>query len=91
MGRMLTSTALRGRGAEASHEFTSRGVDWGFTTFMPLKDVLDPKRGFLKDDRLVVRAPWTMPLSHCDARPALCAGLLAVRALMQGAGTPCGH
>ena len=39
----------------------ARGVDWGFTTFMPLKDVLDPKRGFLKDDTLVV----PLASGHC--------------------------
>ena len=31
-----------------------RGVDWGFTTFMPLKEVLDKSKGFLKDDKLEV-------------------------------------
>ncbi len=40
--------------AEATHDFCQRGVDWGFTTFMQLRDVLDKSKGFLKDDKLEV-------------------------------------
>jgi hypothetical protein len=40
--------------AESTHTFTANDVDWGFKEFLPLKDVLDPARGFLVDDILKV-------------------------------------
>lgn len=41
--------------AEAHHGFSASGVDWGFTSFMSLRDLLDPKKGFLAaDDSLTV-------------------------------------
>ena len=66
--------------AEATHDFCARGVDWGFTTFMALRDVLDPKRGFLKDDTLEVPlAPghlpsrqYTCPSSACSLCVCCC-------------------
>lgn len=35
---------------EAKHDFCRGAVDWGFTSFMPLREVLDESKGFLKDD-----------------------------------------
>lgn len=44
--------------AESSSEqtFHQRSGNWGFMTFMPLEDVLDETKGFLKDGKLKVRA-----------------------------------
>ncbi|PSC73213.1 ubiquitin carboxyl-terminal hydrolase 12 [Micractinium conductrix] len=40
---------------EASHIFTGRETDWGFTTFINFPDLRDPARGFLADDTLRVK------------------------------------
>lgn len=44
------------RVAETDHMFCDKASDWGFTSFMPLADLLDPAGGFLQDDMVVVRA-----------------------------------
>lgn len=44
--------------AEADHNFSAGGVDWGFTSFMNLRDLLDPKKGYLVDDTLTVSLIW---------------------------------
>ncbi|KAI3856937.1 hypothetical protein MKX03_012345, partial [Papaver bracteatum] len=38
------------------HKFTVRQSDWGSTTFMPLRDLNDPGRGYLVDDTCIVEA-----------------------------------
>ena len=40
--------------ADAVHTFQSNGVDWGFTSFLPLRDLMDPKKGFCVDDTIEV-------------------------------------
>ena len=40
--------------ADSQHNFTGGAVDWGFTSFMPLRDLLDPRKGFLVDDTITV-------------------------------------
>ena len=48
----------RGAAAELSTKTFTRGtgLNWGCTNFLPLKDVLDKDKGFLKDDKLEVCA-----------------------------------
>ncbi|GAQ84171.1 Ubiquitin carboxyl-terminal hydrolase [Klebsormidium nitens] len=41
---------------ETDHMFCDKASDWGFTSFMPLADLVDPAAGFLHDDVVVVRA-----------------------------------
>ena len=59
--------------AEANHNFSSQGVDWGFTTFMHLKDLMDPRRGFLRDDKLEV---WAAASLLCCGQCSLCSTCL---------------
>ncbi len=40
--------------ADANHTFSSGSVDWGFTTFLPLKEVTNQQKGFLLEDTLEV-------------------------------------
>ncbi|EOY19339.1 hypothetical protein QUC31_006156 [Theobroma cacao] len=39
-----------------NHEFNAKENDWGFTSFMPLDELLDPKRGYLVNDACLVEA-----------------------------------
>eukprot|EP00026_Physarum_polycephalum_P001323 Phypoly_transcript_01324.p1 GENE.Phypoly_transcript_01324~~Phypoly_transcript_01324.p1 ORF type:complete len:1117 (+),score=280.10 Phypoly_transcript_01324:120-3353(+) len=38
----------------ANHKFSEESSDWGFTQFMKLNALHDPRLGYLKDDRLIV-------------------------------------
>ena len=38
--------------AESIPHSYKQGTSWGYTSFMPLKKVLDKTKGFLKDDKL---------------------------------------
>ena len=40
--------------AEANHVFNSGSVDWGFTSFLALKEIANLQKGFLIDDTLEV-------------------------------------
>ena len=40
--------------ADANHTFSSGSVDWGFTTFLPLRDLYNAQKGYLVDDTLEV-------------------------------------
>ncbi|KAL7228353.1 hypothetical protein ACSBR2_007135 [Camellia fascicularis] len=44
---------------ETQHEFNSQESDWGFTSFMPLRELHDPSKGFLVNDTIVVEADIT--------------------------------
>ncbi|XP_050903813.1 ubiquitin C-terminal hydrolase 12 isoform X2 [Lathyrus oleraceus] len=39
---------------DSKHQFNKQQSDWGFTSFMPLKELFDPSRGYLVNDTLVV-------------------------------------
>ncbi|KAJ0922799.1 putative ubiquitinyl hydrolase 1 [Helianthus annuus] len=41
---------------DTEHEFNARESDWGFTSFMPLSDLYDPRRGYLLNDTCIVEA-----------------------------------
>jgi ubiquitin carboxyl-terminal hydrolase 7 len=41
---------------DAQHVFNAKESDWGFTSFMPLTDLMDPSKGFVVDDKLIVEA-----------------------------------
>lgn len=40
--------------ADAEHTFASNGVDWGFTSFVALRDLQDPSKGLCVDDTIEV-------------------------------------
>jgi len=39
---------------EIQHLFYSKENDWGFSHFMSWQDVLDPEKGFIKDDSITL-------------------------------------
>ncbi|MCD9646609.1 CSN-associated deubiquitinating enzyme Ubp12, partial [Datura stramonium] len=41
---------------ETLHQFNARESDWGFTSFMPLAELYDPKRGYLVDGACIIEA-----------------------------------
>ena len=48
--------------ADANHTFSSGSVDWGFTTFLALRDIYNlQQKGFLVDDVLEVITSFTLP------------------------------
>ncbi|KAI8556262.1 hypothetical protein RHMOL_Rhmol05G0239300 [Rhododendron molle] len=49
------------------HKFDANGSDWGFTSFLPLIKLNDPKEGFLVNDTIVLEAGVTIPSSY-DSR-----------------------
>ncbi|XP_058213298.1 MATH domain and coiled-coil domain-containing protein At3g58250-like [Rhododendron vialii] len=51
----------------AEHKFNAEERDWGFTFFLPLIKLNDPKEGFLVNDTIVLEAGVTIPSSH-DSR-----------------------
>ncbi|CAI0402520.1 unnamed protein product [Linum tenue] len=42
--------------AVTSHSFHAKEQDWGFTTFIPIKDLHDVSKGFLDNDTLIMEA-----------------------------------
>ncbi|KAH7867319.1 hypothetical protein Vadar_031928 [Vaccinium darrowii] len=51
---------------ETEHQFNAQESDWGFTSFLPLKELNDPRQGFLLKDTIIVEADVTVPDSHCS-------------------------
>ncbi|KAM3282679.1 ubiquitin C-terminal hydrolase 12 [Capsicum chacoense] len=41
---------------DTQHQFNARESDWGFTSFMPLRELYDRSRGYLMDGTVVVEA-----------------------------------
>ncbi|KAJ8563428.1 hypothetical protein K7X08_031880 [Anisodus acutangulus] len=41
---------------ETQHQFNARESDWGFTSFMPLAELYDQKRGYLVDGVCIIEA-----------------------------------
>ena len=64
--------------AEANHTFSSGSVDWGFTTFLALRDIFNTQqKGFLVDDTLEVPSlplPCHVPIGIRDADAQCCSG-----------------
>ncbi|CAN6577223.1 unnamed protein product [Malus baccata var. baccata] len=45
---------------DTQHQFNARESDWGFTSFMTLRDLYDPSKGYLVSDTVVVEAKLTV-------------------------------
>ncbi|KAF6169871.1 hypothetical protein GIB67_034263 [Kingdonia uniflora] len=41
---------------DTQHNFNLRESDWGFTSFMPLNELYDPGRGYIKNDTVIIEA-----------------------------------
>ncbi|KAI4364030.1 hypothetical protein MLD38_020174 [Melastoma candidum] len=41
---------------ETQHQFNMRESDWGFTSFMPLRELYDSDRGYMVNDTVVIEA-----------------------------------
>ncbi len=39
---------------EIQHLFYTKENDWGFSHFMTWEDILDPEKGFIKDDSIIL-------------------------------------
>ncbi|XP_065225865.1 ubiquitin carboxyl-terminal hydrolase 7 [Planococcus citri] len=46
------------------HLFYSKENDWGFSHFMSWNDVMNPERGYIKDDTIILRAVVTADAPH---------------------------
>ena len=44
--------------AEIHHLFYLKENDWGFSHFMQLSDVLDPAKGYIKDDTIILEVSY---------------------------------
>ncbi|XP_039067264.1 MATH domain and coiled-coil domain-containing protein At3g58270-like isoform X2 [Hibiscus syriacus] len=49
---------------DTTHEFKATESDWGFTSFLPLSELKDPKRGYLVDDACLVEAYVSTDISY---------------------------
>ncbi|CAN4126346.1 unnamed protein product [Withania somnifera] len=66
--------------ADTQHQFNARESDWGFTSFMPLRELYDPSRGYLMDDTIIVEADVSVRRvsdywSHDSKKETGCVGL----------------
>lgn len=53
---------------EIQHLFYSKENDWGFSHFMGWNEVMDPERGFIKDDTIILRVRLdVLPKSACSS------------------------
>lgn len=48
---------------ESSHKWSQQETDWGFTQFMPLLELQDPDRGFIVDDKLIIKVEISVQVS----------------------------
>jgi len=46
---------------ETEHTFDAKASDWGYKSFIPLRDVHDPTKGYVVDDTLIVEAEVSAP------------------------------
>ncbi|CAI8015339.1 Tripartite motif-containing protein 72, partial [Geodia barretti] len=55
------------------HHYTRNSTDWGYSGFLRWREVLNPLRGFVKDDTILVRARlvYPGPDAHPDPAPSL--------------------
>ncbi|CAN4126352.1 unnamed protein product [Withania somnifera] len=65
---------------DTQHQFNARESDWGFTSFMPLRELYDPSRGYLMDDTIIVEADVSVRRvsdywSHDSKKETGCVGL----------------
>ncbi|KAI8556254.1 hypothetical protein RHMOL_Rhmol05G0238400 [Rhododendron molle] len=64
VGYSLNASQVPCRLRHTQHQFDAREFDWGFTSFMPLKELNDPGQGFLLNDTIIVEADVTVPKQH---------------------------
>jgi hypothetical protein len=52
------------------HQYTRNSTDWGYSSFLRWREVLNPLRGFVKDDTILVRARLVYPGPNARTDPA---------------------
>jgi ubiquitin carboxyl-terminal hydrolase 7 len=52
---VLTPGCLLVGCADAKHTFHLNANDWGFTQFLALKEVFDTQKGYLVDDKMLIK------------------------------------
>ncbi|XP_054792391.1 MATH domain and coiled-coil domain-containing protein At3g58270-like isoform X5 [Prosopis cineraria] len=55
---------------ETHHLFNSRDSDWGYTSFMPLSELYDPRRGYIIEDTCIIDAEISIPKSGKENQAA---------------------
>lgn len=53
--------------SEIQHLFYSKENDWGFSHFMTWQDVLDPEKGFIKDDSITLEVCVSFIFFMCNS------------------------
>ncbi|CAN8269436.1 unnamed protein product [Cochlearia groenlandica] len=45
---------------DTHHQFNAKESDWGFSSFMPIRELYDPSRGFIVNDTVLIEAEVTV-------------------------------
>lgn len=51
---------------EIQHLFYSKENDWGFSHFMAWNEVLDPEKGYIKDDSIILEVSIILIILYYD-------------------------
>ncbi|XVE68550.1 hypothetical protein DITRI_Ditri09bG0076800 [Diplodiscus trichospermus] len=57
---------------ETQHRFNAEESDWGFTSFIPLGDLHDPSKSYLRDDTCLIEADVLVHRSNDSVRDSGC-------------------
>ena len=58
--------------SEIQHLFYTKENDWGFSHFMPWQDILDPEKGFIKDDSIILEVYIVQIITLASAPFIIC-------------------
>ncbi|XVE68553.1 hypothetical protein DITRI_Ditri09bG0077100 [Diplodiscus trichospermus] len=58
--------------ADFQHLFNAQECDWGFTSFIPLRDLHDPFKGYLRDDTCLIEADVLVRRRNDSVRDSGC-------------------
>merc|ERR1712106_420218 len=50
-------------GRKVDHKFCSKEIDWGFSAYMNWEEIINPEKGYIKDDTITVEV-------HLEAGPS---------------------
>merc|ERR1712106_1278311 len=50
-------------GRKVDHKFCSKEIDWGFSAYMNWEEIINPEKGYIKDDTITVEV-------HLEAEPS---------------------
>lgn len=64
---------------DATHSFTGRAANWGFTLFLPLLEAQNAEYGFLVNDTLTLRVNIYIRSNHLDMMSGLQTGFVGIK------------